>query len=65
MVNIRTFALCSAVLLGACGQTGPLMLTGEGGGINANEESSGADIATNPKPSPQTNTNTATTSPAE
>jgi predicted small lipoprotein YifL len=65
MVNIRTFALCSAVLLGACGQTGPLMLTSEDAGTKANEENSGANIATSPKPSQQTNTNTATTSPAE
>ncbi|MEX1664381.1 LPS translocon maturation chaperone LptM [Zhongshania arctica] len=64
MVNIRIFALCSAVLLGACGQTGPLILA-EDDGTKANEDSSSANIATSPKPRQQTNTNTATTSPAE
>ncbi|WP_269620209.1 LPS translocon maturation chaperone LptM [Zhongshania sp. BJYM1] len=33
MVSFRVFALCSVVLLGACGQTGPLVLPSEDGDI--------------------------------
>ncbi|MBQ0759487.1 MAG: lipoprotein [Zhongshania sp.] len=65
MVSIRTLLLCSVVLLGACGQTGPLVLPSEDGNAKAKEESSPINNAARPNNNQQTTTDTATTSPAE
>lgn len=60
MVAIRTFALCYALLLGACGQTGPLVLPSE----NASATDQAQPNASTTTPNVNTN-NTATTRPAE
>jgi len=62
MVSIRTFMLCSVVLLGACGQTGPLMLPDD------NDKKTDVKTTDSSAVSPdrqQATTDTATTSPTE
>lgn len=61
MVSFRVFALCSLALLGACGQTGPL--------VHPSEDSGAKGVPTNtietPAQNPKTTTDTATPSAAE
>lgn len=62
MVSIRTFMLCSVVLLVACGQTGPLTLPDD------NDKKTDVETTDSPAVSPdrqQATTDTATTSPTE
>ncbi|CAA0102968.1 Uncharacterised protein [Zhongshania aliphaticivorans] len=60
MVAIRTSALCCALLLSACGQTGPLVLPSE----NTSAADQTQPSANTTTPNVNTN-NTATTRPAE